>query len=70
MLAFENQVTQPEVLATWYRGDRRAKWRAEVASGQASVTSQMWVDVLKRMCDASAAVSVKRELGSGTKCSG
>jgi hypothetical protein len=64
MLAFENQVTQPEVLATWYRGDRRAKWRAEVASGQASVTSQMWVDVLKRMCDASAAVSVKRELGS------
>jgi hypothetical protein len=64
-LALENQLTQPEVLAAWYRGDRRAKWRAEVASGQSSVTSQMWVDVLKRMCDAAASNPVVRgELGA------
>ena len=53
ILTLESQVSQPEALSSWCRSDRRAQWRAEVASGGVSVTSQAWLEVLSRMSEIS-----------------
>jgi hypothetical protein len=63
LLIFEHQLAQPEVLSTWYNGDRRAKWRAEVASGGMSVGAGLWQEALRRMTDAGVSLKARLEIG-------
>jgi hypothetical protein len=67
ILTLENQITHPEVLGSWFRGERRAKWRATVAGGGVSVTAAVWQEAVKRIAAAAAAA---RAMKAATATSG
>jgi hypothetical protein len=56
LLTLDSQLSHPETLPKWSRSDRRAAWRAAVASGDVCTGATEWSAVLRRMSQLATAV--------------